>query len=235
MSRRLQSLKTYATITPLMAINVNVTKNNNENANGVLRRFVKKVRSAGFLQEVRGRRYYTRDQSKLRVKRSALVRNERTAKYEADKKSGKIMADKESAFLYTQYMSQKTLSNNIAITNETQTKIPAVDWVGIKNTILGKNYQLSLVFPSDKTATELHEDWKNKPGPANILSFPLEKNLGEIFISLSQAKTECKKFDRSYENYVAFLFIHGCAHLKGHIHGSAMEAYESKIRKKFGI
>ncbi len=77
-----------------MAINVNITKNNNENANGVLRRFTKKVRSAGFLQEVRGRRYFTRDQSKLRVKRSALVRLDRTAKYKEDEKAGKVMADK---------------------------------------------------------------------------------------------------------------------------------------------
>ncbi len=132
-------------------------------------------------------------------------------------------------------MTQKTLPSNIAITNETRMTIPRVPWVNIKNAILGKNYQLSLVFPSDKTATELHEDWKEKSGPANILSFPIEKNLGEIFISLSQAKKECKKFDREYENYVAFLFIHGCAHLKGHTHGSAMEKFEVTIRKKFKI
>ena len=84
----------YATITQSMAVNVKITKNNNENANGTLRRFQKKVRSAGFLQEVRGRRYFQRDQSGLRVKRSALVRLERTAKYRADEKSGKVMAEK---------------------------------------------------------------------------------------------------------------------------------------------
>ena len=127
------------------------------------------------------------------------------------------------------------LNNNLAITNETRTKTPAVNWHEIKDAILGKSYELSLVFPDKKTATELHEDWKNKPGPVNILSFPLEKNLGEIFISLDAAKTECKKFDRTYENYVAFLFIHGCAHLKGHVHGSKMEIFEIKMRKKFGI
>lgn len=73
-----------------MAINIDITKNNNENANSVLRRFVKKVRSAGFLQVVRGRRYYERAASKLRTKRSAIVRNERTAEYEKKKKAGLI-------------------------------------------------------------------------------------------------------------------------------------------------
>jgi rRNA maturation RNase YbeY len=110
-----------------------------------------------------------------------------------------------------------------------------VPFAKIKNAILGKNYELSLVFPNIATATQLHLDWKNKPGPVNILSFPIDKNIGEIFISLHQAKTECKKFDREYVNYVAFLFIHGCAHLKGHTHGNAMEAYEKKIRSKFKI
>lgn len=132
-------------------------------------------------------------------------------------------------------MTTKILSDNLVITNETRKTIPTVPFVEIKNAILGKNYELSLVFPNVATATQLHLDWKNKPGPVNILSFPIEKNVGEIFISLHQAKNECKKFDREYTNYIAFLFVHGCAHLKGHTHGNAMEAYEKKIRKKFGI
>lgn len=77
-----------------MAINVNITKNNNENTNGVLRRFVKKVRTAGFLQEVRGNRYFNRDQSKLKTKRSALVRLKLTQQYQAKEKAGEIMTDK---------------------------------------------------------------------------------------------------------------------------------------------
>ena len=132
-------------------------------------------------------------------------------------------------------MTYETLSDNLVISNETRTKVPVVSYVEIKNAILGKKYELSLVFPNKKTATELHLDWKDKSGPASILSFPLDKNLGEIFISLDAAKTECKKFDRDYQNYVAFLFIHGCAHLKGYTHGNTMESYEKKIRAKFNI
>lgn len=127
------------------------------------------------------------------------------------------------------------LADNLFITNETKLTPPKISWSEIKNTILGKKYELSLVFPTIANATELHLDWKNKPGPVNILSFPVDKNVGEIFISLHQAKTECVKFDRTYENYIAFLFIHGCTHLKGYVHGNEMEKYETNIRKKFNI
>ncbi len=132
-------------------------------------------------------------------------------------------------------MQTKNISKTLSITCNVKKKIPSIQWQDIKDTILGKKYELSLVFPDKKTATQLHQDWKNKPGPVNILSFPIENNVGEIFISLDQAKTECKKFDRNYENYVAFLFIHGCAHLKGHVHGNLMETFEQNIRKKFDI
>lgn len=132
-------------------------------------------------------------------------------------------------------MRHEHLTDNVTLTFETRSQAPVIPWSAIKNSILGKKYELSLVFPSPKTATELHKDWKEKDGPANILSFPLEKDLGEIFISLNQAKTECKKFERDYENYVAFLFIHGCAHLKGYTHGNEMEKFEITIRKKFNI
>lgn len=74
-----------------MAINVHITRAGTENAASVLRRFVKKVRSAGFLQTVRGRRYYSRDASKLRRKNSKLVQIERTEKWQELEKSGKTL------------------------------------------------------------------------------------------------------------------------------------------------
>lgn len=71
-----------------MAINVEITQNNNENSANVLRRFMKKVRGAGFLQEVRNRRYFSRTASALRRKKSKLVQIERSEKYQEMEKSG---------------------------------------------------------------------------------------------------------------------------------------------------
>ena len=46
---------------------------------------------------------------------------------------------------------------------------------------------------------------------------------------------EAIKFDRSYENFLAFIFIHGCVHLKGYDHGGTMEDIEIKVRNKFKV
>lgn len=129
----------------------------------------------------------------------------------------------------------KRKDDNFSIIAETTGKLPRLPFLHIKEAILGKKYDLSLVFVGKKKAIELHKQWKKKNDPVNILSFPLSKTEGEIFISLEKAKQECKNFDRSYENYVGFLFIHGCVHLKGFSHGNTMETIEKKFRKKFDI
>lgn len=131
-------------------------------------------------------------------------------------------------------MTQKHL-DNLTITRETLGKLPRLPFLRMKNAILGEDYELSLVFVGRKKAITLHQQWKDKHDPVNILSFPLSKHEGEIIISLEKARHECKKFDRSYENYLAFLFIHGCTHLKGYVHGSQMEREEKKYREQFGI
>lgn len=124
---------------------------------------------------------------------------------------------------------------NLTITRETTGKLPSLPFLRIKETILGKHYDLSLVFVGRNKAISLHKQWKSKNDPVNILSFPLSKNEGEIFISLEKARHECKNFDRTYHNYLAFLFIHGCVHLKGFTHGNKMEAVEKKYRSMFGV
>jgi rRNA maturation RNase YbeY len=104
---------------------------------------------------------------------------------------------------------------NLSITRETTGKLPACHFCISEMRFSGKDYELSLVFIGRAKAIQMHKDWKSKNDPVNILSFPLSKKKGEIFISLEKARSECKHFDRAYENYLAFLFIHGCVHLKG--------------------
>jgi probable rRNA maturation factor len=119
------------------------------------------------------------------------------------------------------------------ITRQTKGGIPNLPFLDVKDEILGNEYELSLVFPTIELATDLHIQWKKKDGPVNILSFPLDERSGEIFITLSQARKEARKFDRSYGNHLMFLFIHGCLHLKGMTHGHLMEKSEKKYFSKF--
>ena len=108
-------------------------------------------------------------------------------------------------------------------------------WEKIKIEILGSNYELSLVFVSPKKIQELNRIYRNINKPTDILSFPLSKTSGEIFICKSAARKEAVKFDRAYENFLTFLFIHGLVHLKGYDHGDKMEKIEKKFRYKFGV
>lgn len=124
---------------------------------------------------------------------------------------------------------------NFTIIRETKGKLPRLPFADIKKHVLGDAYELSLVFVGRNRAIQMHRDWKGKNDPVNILSFPLSKTEGEIFISLEKARQECKNFDRDYHNYLAFLFIHGCVHLKGFTHGNKMEKEEEKVRAKFKI
>ena len=127
------------------------------------------------------------------------------------------------------------MTERIAILNTGKGKLPRLPFTDMKNTVLGAKYDLSLVFLSPKKMQALNKERRGKNKPTNILSFPLSKTAGEIFISLAVAKKEAPSFDRKFENYLGFLFIHGLTHLKGFDHGSKMESIEQRYRKKFYI
>lgn len=123
-------------------------------------------------------------------------------------------------------------NNNISIIRKTNGKLPRLPFVLIKNLILGKKYELSVVFVNRKTAIRLHQEWKKLDDPVNILSFPLDDTTGEIIISLEKTRSEAKKFERTYQEHLQWIIIHGCAHLKGYTHGNTMDQFEKKIYKK---
>lgn len=120
------------------------------------------------------------------------------------------------------------------ILNSTKIKSPVSSkkMEEIKNTILGKRYELSVVLIDNKKSKKLNQKNRNKNKPANVLSFPLEEKAGEIFLDL-ETKKEAGEFEMGYKKYLTFLFIHGCLHLKGYDHGVEMEKLENKFLKKF--
>ncbi len=127
------------------------------------------------------------------------------------------------------------MNDNFQIMNMTKDTLPRVSFAEIKNAILGKKYELSLVFCGNRKSKELNKIYRNKDYTPNVLSFPLDKKSGEIFINPHVAKKEAVKFDKNYKDFVGYLFIHGLLHLKGMEHGSTMDKAEEKFQKKFGI
>jgi probable rRNA maturation factor len=103
----------------------------------------------------------------------------------------------------------------------------------VKEEILKDKYSLSVNFISPREAKSLNEKYRNKDYTPNILSFPLSKSEGEIFICLSVAKGGAKEFSLSYPDFLKLLLIHGCLHLKGLDHGDKMDRLEKKILQKF--
>lgn len=115
-------------------------------------------------------------------------------------------------------------------------EFPTHPYEAIKDKILGKRYDLSLVFVGPTRAASLNKLYRNKTYTPNVLSFPLDEKTGEIFICPQVARKETKKFGfEKPEQYIAFLFIHGCLHLKGHDHGDTMEALEKKWLRHFKV
>ena len=136
---------------------------------------------------------------------------------------------------------QRQLKNKVlmegkfSIINETKGKLPSLPFEKIKNKILGEKYELDLVFVSEKKIQALNKTYRKVDSPTDILSFPLSKDSGEIFICQKIAAKKAKDFEREFENFIAFLFIHGNVHLLGFDHGDKMETIEEKFRNYFKI
>ncbi len=111
--------------------------------------------------------------------------------------------------------------------------IPVVPFLPIKEKILGKKYELTIVFCTPEESRLRNKQYRDKDYPTNILSFPLDDQMGEIYISLLTARRDAKKFDMSYNKFLHLLVVHGALHLKGHDHGSTMEKLENTYLNTF--
>jgi len=131
----------------------------------------------------------------------------------------------------------KGVNKNFEIFNKTKTNSPIDELVfaNMKKTVLGNNYELSLVIVKKGEIRKLNKSYRNLDKATDILSFPLSEKEGEIFLCPEIALKEAPHFGRNYENFLEYLFIHGLAHLKGFEHSSKMELEEGKIRNKFGV
>ncbi len=103
----------------------------------------------------------------------------------------------------------------------------------IADRILGRGFFVSLVLIGDRRARHLNFKWRQKTYPANVLSFPLDKHLGEIFLNPRRASLEAKRFHRQNREHLLSLFIHALLHLKGMDHSSKMSQEEEKYLRLF--
>lgn len=127
------------------------------------------------------------------------------------------------------------MEDTFSVRNTTQTKAPSLPYKEIKEKVLGKTYDLSLAFIGRTRAQNLNKQLRGKDKPANVLSFELSEESGEVTLCLETIKKEAPKFDHTFKKHVGYLFIHGLFHLKGMDHGSRMEGEERRIMKAFNL
>ncbi len=108
---------------------------------------------------------------------------------------------------------------------------------------------VSLSFVTDEAIQELNKQYRKLDRSTDVLSFPMdepddeaemEKELGDIIISIPTAKRQCLEYNHSLEREVGFLFIHGFLHLLGYDHqetNTEQEMFErqEKILLKAGL
>lgn len=109
----------------------------------------------------------------------------------------------------------------------TKKRRPSLPFKELTDLVLGKKYELSVVFASGAKMKNLNLKYRKKNKAADVLSFPITKNEGEIFLNSDIIK--------SNRNKCAHLFIHGMLHLIGFKHSSKMESEEQKVLRRFGF
>lgn len=79
--------------------------------------------------------------------------------------------------------------------------------------------RLNLIFVADAKMRRLNEKYRNLDRTTDVLSFNLEDEgdpfLGEIYISLPQARRNANQYEVSLREEILRLFCHGLLHLCG--------------------
>jgi len=119
------------------------------------------------------------------------------------------------------------------IKNNTKGKLPSLPFVSIKNKILGTSYELGITFLPASKQKQINQKYRDRNETTNILSFPLTEKSGEITFDPAKVKKDAPLFDMTYPQFLKYLVIHGCLHLKGFDHSSTMEKEEKKYLKLF--
>jgi probable rRNA maturation factor len=105
------------------------------------------------------------------------------------------------------------------------------------------NKIVELIFTDNDTIASINAEFRDKPTPTDVLSFPLVDDgfsnmLGSIVISIDKAKEKADELSHTVCDEIALLFIHGLLHLLGYDHeidNGQMREEECQLIKKFDL
>jgi probable rRNA maturation factor len=126
-----------------------------------------------------------------------------------------------------------SLSTTLSKIDSDVSKLYKTDFEFLKDKVLSKEYDLSIAIIGDKKSRRLNQTYRNKSYAPDVLSFPVSKTSGEIFLNPKVARRKSASFDMTPLKYLIYLVIHGMLHLKGMDHGAKMEATEKQLLEKY--
>ena len=113
---------------------------------------------------------------------------------------------------------------------------------GVKGASFEKRSELSIVLAGDAEVKKLNRVYRKKNKTTDVLSFPLLEGkkmilspkeaiaLGDVVISLPQAKRQAAQQGKKLKGELALLLVHGILHLLGYDHVSLIQE-----RKMFNL
>lgn len=148
----------------------------------------------------------------------------------------------------------------------TDTRWGVIDLAGIaeiaaKAAGIPDGYEICVMGCDDTKITDLNTQFRGKPKPTNVLSWPTyelsperdggmptsppkpmmpDDNLGDIAIAYETCLREAEQKSISVKDHVTHLVLHGCLHLLGYNHetdadAAIMEGIEIKALANIGI
>lgn len=103
----------------------------------------------------------------------------------------------------------------------------------------------TIAFVSDAKIRDLNRRFRGINKATDVLSFPavadgkqLDKNLGDIAVSVERAEAQAIESGLAFEDEIAQLILHGLLHLCGYDHerdNGEMNRLELRLRRKLGI
>ena len=99
---------------------------------------------------------------------------------------------------------------------------------------------LAIAFVDDATMTALNHRFRHKNRTTDVLTFPGDDagHLGDIVISVDQARRQAAGERHSLPTEVRYLIVHGILHALGYDHETdqgEMNALELKVRERVGL
>lgn len=109
--------------------------------------------------------------------------------------------------------------------------------------------EVSLVFSDDAQVRAINAEWRGQDKPTNVLSFPAfplvpggkpGPMLGDIIIARETVEREAADLDKSFNDHLTHLMVHGFLHLFGYDHmdseeAERMESIETRILASLGL